>query len=185
MNQHKANAQESRIRAEAELLDIQKQVLDISSQLDLRPDGTLHDATTPSANKFDQIVDPPDPSEHIQFGCVRDESFISKINTGHIFERSYPHPTEAEPERTLPIHIETHVLFSSLASNPDRRRSVRTIVNSMEVAFDTGGPFVFLETTNKCKAPRPLPDEGGGAIVANDTTPQNRASLHMRRCSTR
>ena len=36
LNQHKANAHESRIRAEAERLGIQKQVLlDISSQLDL------------------------------------------------------------------------------------------------------------------------------------------------------
>ena len=70
LHQHKVDAHESHIRAEAELLDIQKQVRDLSSSSDMRPEGTLGDVTMPSAKKFDRTVDPPEPSSHIQFGCV-------------------------------------------------------------------------------------------------------------------
>ena len=65
IQKQKIKAHELRARAETELHDIQKQVQDISSLSDLRPVGTSRDVLMPSANNFDEIVAPPEPSHSI------------------------------------------------------------------------------------------------------------------------
>ena len=90
LNKQKVSAQESRDRAETELRDIQNEVQHLSSQSDLRPFGTIHDADMPSVNKFDQIVDPPEQSSDVMFGCVKDDDFIASITPGHVFELRAP-----------------------------------------------------------------------------------------------
>ena len=173
LNKQKANAQESRDRAETELRDIpKKEVQHVSSQSDLRPIGTIHDADMPPANKYDQIVGPPEQSPEVIFGCVEDDDFIASPTPGHIFERHCPHPQPAAEQPTLPIDIETHVLLSSLASNPDYRRENKNIVHSVNAIFDPTGPFIVLKTSKEPKARRTLPEGGGGVVHSSSVTPQ-------------
>ena len=180
LNKQKVSAQEPRDRAETELRDIQNEVQHLSSQSDLRPFGTIHDADMPSVNKFDQIVDPPEQSSDVMFGCVKDDDFIASITPGHVFERHCPHPQPTDEQPTLPIEFETHVLLSSLAANPDYHRENKTIVHSMNAIFEPTGPFIVLKTSEESKARRTWPERGGGgALVVPDTTTVARTNMTM------
>ena len=80
----------------------------------------------PSANKFDGIIAPPEPSHDIRSGCELDAPFVSQLKPGHIIEGQCPHPhsTENEIKDELPVNADTHVPLSSLVSNPDTQTSV-------------------------------------------------------------
>ena len=177
LQQQKVEAQQSRDRAETELHDIQKQVRDISSLSDLRPVGTNDDVPMLSPNKFDDIIAPPEPSHDIQ----SEPSLVSQIKPEHIIARQYPHPrsTEHDIKEDIPINIDTHVLLSSLVSNPDYRRSDRTIVHLANVIFDNDGPSIILKSTKESTTPHPPVAEGGGALVVRDTTSVFRTQLNM------
>ena len=181
LQKQKVEAQQSRDRAETELHDIQKQVQDISSLSDLRPVGTNDDALMLSPNKFDDIIAPPEPSHDIQSECTLSTSFISQIKPGHIIEGQCPHPrsTEHDTKEDIPINVDTHVLLSSLVSNPDYRRSDRTIVHLAKVIFDNDGPAIILTSTEESTTPRSPAAEGGDALVVRDTTSVFRAQMNM------
>ena len=181
LQQQKVEAQEPRDRAETELHDIQKQVRDISSLSGLRPVGTTHDAVMPSANKFDDIVAPPEPSHDIQSGCTLNASFVSQLKPGHIIEGQCPHPhsTEHDIKAEIPVNVDKHVLLSSLVSNPDYRRSDRTIVHFLRVIFDTDGPSIILKSAKKPTTPRSPAAESGDALADRDTTSVFHAQLNM------
>ena len=180
LQKQKAEAQQSRDRAETELHDIQKQVRDISSLSVLRPVGTNNDVPMPSADKFDDTTAPPKPSHDIQ----SEPSFISQIKPGHIIAGQCPHhgphprSTEHDIKEDIPINIDTHVLFSSLVSNPDYRRSDRTIVNLANVIFDTDGPSIILKSTEEPTTPRSPVAEGGGALAVRDYVRLSCATEH-------
>ena len=181
IEKQKIKAHESRVRAETELHDIQNQVRDISSLSDLRPVGTNHDVVMPSANNFDEIVAPPEPSHDIHDTCILDASFVSQLKPGHIIEGQCPHPlsTEHDVKAEIPIDVGTHVLLSSLVSNPDYRRPDRTIVHLARVIFDINGPSIILKSTKEPTTPHPPAAEGGGALADRDTTSVFRAQLNM------
>ena len=181
LQKQKIKAHESRVRAETELHDIQNQVRDISSLSDLRPVGTNHDVVMPSANNFDEIVAPPEPSHDIHDTCILDASFVSQLKPGHIIEGQCPHPlsTEHDVKAEIPIDVGTHVLLSSLVSNPDYRRPDRTIVHLTRVIFDINGPSIILQSTKEPTTPHPPAAEGGGTLADRDTTSVFRAQLNM------
>ena len=180
LDKQKVSAQESRDRAETELRNIQDEVQHHSSQSDLRPVGTTHDVEMPSVNKFHQIVAPPEPNSDIEFGCVKDDDFIASITPGQVFESHCPHPEPTEKTPTLSLAMETHVLLSSLAGNPDYHREQKTIVHSVNIIFEPDGPSIILKTSKESKSRLALPNEGGGdAIVVPDTAPTARTDMIM------
>ena len=78
----------------------------------MRRIGTLESTNTLPFDVYEQFFSPPGLNDSIKSGISKKETFVSELTTEHAYSRTIQFGDE-EHGITVPIEIDTHVLFST------------------------------------------------------------------------